>query len=52
MAETGFSSGFMIPMESIRTAAILALGISVVSVLYPLHKANSLNIVEAVRRTE
>jgi len=52
MAETGFSSGFMIPMGSIRTAAILALGISVVSVLYPLHKANSLNIVEAVRRTE
>ena len=52
MAETGFPVGFMIPMESIRTAAILALGISVVSVLYPLHKANSLNIVEAVRRTE
>ncbi len=52
MAETGFSTGFRIPLEAIRTATLLSFGISVASVLYPLHKANSLDIVEAVRRNE
>ena len=52
MSHTGFSGALTTPWEAIRSAAILALGVSAVSVLYPLYKAVKLDIVDAVRRNE
>ncbi|UCD72598.1 MAG: ABC transporter permease [Candidatus Bathyarchaeota archaeon] len=52
MAEIGLSGALTTPWEAIRTAAILSLGVSALSVLYPLYKAIKLNIVDAVRRNE
>jgi len=49
MTKMGFSVPFIIPLNPIRTAALLATGVSMVSVLYPIHKANNLDIVEALR---
>jgi len=52
MAQTGFSGALKTPWEAMRTATILALGVSVVSVAYPLYKALRLDIVDAIRRNE
>jgi ABC-type antimicrobial peptide transport system permease subunit len=52
MAEVGLSGALTTPWEAIRTAAILSIGVSTLSVLYPLYKAINLNIVDAVRRNE
>ena len=49
MTQTGFSVPFTVPYDSIRTATFLAIGVSIVSVLYPVYKANKMNIVEALR---
>ncbi|UCD72679.1 MAG: ABC transporter permease [Candidatus Bathyarchaeota archaeon] len=49
MTQTGFSVPFTIPYDSIRTSTFLAIGVSIVSVLYPVYKANKMNIVEALR---
>lgn len=52
MAEIGLSGSLTTPWEAIRTAAVLSLGVSTLSVLYPLFKAINLNIIDAVRRNE
>ncbi len=52
MAETGFSGSLTVPWNSIRTAAMLSLGVSALSVLYPLYRAINLDIVDAIRRNE
>ncbi len=52
MNRIGFPAVFKVPLESMKIAAILSLGVSVVSVLYPLYKTISLDIVEAIRRAD
>ena len=52
MAKTGFTGSLTTPWEAIRTSTILAIGVSVLSVLYPTYKAVKIDIVEAVRRRE
>ena len=49
MTQMGFSVPFVIPVDSIKTATSLAMGASIMSVLYPVHRANNLDIVDALR---